>query len=73
LKPIFINGKRVYELPTLGEIREYHRNQLSLFWEEYLRILNPEEYHVDLSRKLWETKQNLMQNIYNSIKDEFDE
>lgn len=70
LVPIFTQGKRVYELPSLGEIRSFHQSQLSLFWEEYLRILNPEEYPVDLSQKLWDTKQNLLQSIYQSIKRE---
>ncbi|GAA5345360.1 nicotinate phosphoribosyltransferase [Planifilum fimeticola] len=70
LVPIFRDGKRVYELPSLEEIRNYHREQLSLFWEEYLRLLNPEEYPVDLSRDLWEEKQNLLNKIYASIREE---
>lgn len=70
LVPIFREGKRVYELPSLEEIRKYHREQLSLFWEEYLRILNPEEYPVDLSRDLWEEKQDLLKKIYTSIREE---
>jgi nicotinate phosphoribosyltransferase len=70
LLPIFQDGKRVYDPPSLEEIRKYHREQLSLFWEEYLRILNPEEYPVDLSRDLWEEKQNLLKKIYASIREE---
>src|SRR5690606_41274636 len=70
LVPVFREGKRVYELPSLEEIRKYHREQLSLFWEEYLRILNPEEYPVDLSRDLWEGKQDLLNKIYASIREE---
>ncbi|MBH8599015.1 MULTISPECIES: nicotinate phosphoribosyltransferase [unclassified Thermoactinomyces] len=70
LQPIFKNGERVYELPSLDEIRRYHQQQLSLFWEEHLRILNPEEYHVDLSENLWQTKQQLLHDIYESIKAE---
>jgi nicotinate phosphoribosyltransferase len=70
LLPIFRDGKRVYDPPSLEEIRKYHREQLSLFWEEYLRILNPEEYPVDLSRDLWEEKQNLLKKIYASIREE---
>ena len=33
-----------------------------------MRILNPEEYPVDLSRDLWEEKQNLLKKIYASIR-----
>ena len=70
LKPIFQNGKLVYDLPSLNEIRAYHREQLSQFWEEYLRILNPEEYHVNLSTKLWQTKEEMIQKVYQTIKTE---
>ncbi|KPV57685.1 nicotinate phosphoribosyltransferase [Paenibacillus sp. A3] len=60
LRPIFANGKQVYELPTLETIREHHRNQLTLFWPEYLRKLNPEVYPVDLSPKAWDQKMELI-------------
>ncbi|SFI89536.1 nicotinate phosphoribosyltransferase [Thermoflavimicrobium dichotomicum] len=73
LQPIFVGGQRVYSLPTLQEIKAYHQSQLSLFWEEYLRILNPEEYPVDLSQKLWDQKQNLIKEIYAKIKQEMEE
>jgi nicotinate phosphoribosyltransferase len=73
LVPIFKNGKLVYHPPKLGEVRSYHKEQLSLFWEEYLRILNPEEYPVDLSEKLWTTKQTMLQEIVQSIKGGRDE
>ncbi|PES95267.1 nicotinate phosphoribosyltransferase [Priestia megaterium] len=61
LQPIFEKGKQVYILPTLDQIRAYHQEQLTLFWEEYLRKLNPEVYPVDLSKEVWETKLNLYQ------------
>ncbi|MFC4324211.1 nicotinate phosphoribosyltransferase [Litchfieldia salsa] len=60
LKPIFQDGKQVYDLPTLKEIRTYHNEQLSLFWEEYLRKLNPEHYSVVLSESVWKVKTDLM-------------
>jgi nicotinate phosphoribosyltransferase len=41
-KALFKKGELVYELPTLEQIRSYHRKQLELFWPEYLRKLNPE-------------------------------
>jgi nicotinate phosphoribosyltransferase len=60
LVPIYKDGEQVYELPTLEEIKKYHKTQLNLFWEEYLRKLNPEKYPVDLSEKLLNTKINLI-------------
>lgn len=65
--PIFQQGNLVYTLPNLEEIRQFHQQQMNQFWEEYLRILNPEEYPVDLSDTLWETKQNLLEEIHNQI------
>ena len=60
LQPIFINGEQVYDLPPLKKVREYHQQQLALFWPEYLRKLNPEFYRVNMSLALWQLKQKLM-------------
>ena len=56
LQPIFENGKRVYELPTLQEIKKYKDEQIEALWDEYKRILNPEQYPVDLSQKTYDQK-----------------
>ncbi|GGK07081.1 nicotinate phosphoribosyltransferase [Lentibacillus kapialis] len=61
LKPIFINGKQVYDLPPLEEIHRYHEEQLSYIWPETLRLLNPQTYYVDLSYELWKMKQDMME------------
>ncbi|GKS10305.1 nicotinate phosphoribosyltransferase [Paenibacillus chitinolyticus] len=63
LKPVFEDGKQVYELPSLEEMRAHHRKQLDLFWPEYLRKLNPEKYAVDLSTKTWEMKMKMIENF----------
>ncbi|QWU14088.1 nicotinate phosphoribosyltransferase [Paenibacillus sophorae] len=60
LEPIFVKGFQVYTLPGLDEIRCYHKEQLSLFWPEYLRKLNPEVYRVNLSERVWTRKQELI-------------
>lgn len=70
LQPIFKKGRLVYALPNLKQIRKYHNEQLSLFWEEYLRILNPEEYAVDMTEYLWRMKQNLLIEISEKIRRE---
>ena len=56
LHDIFIDGKLVYELPTIQEIKDYSTQSLSEFYEEYRRVLNPEKYPVDLSQKLYDDK-----------------
>ncbi len=60
LTQVFQNGLLVYELPSLEEIRQYHREQMDLFWPEYLRKLNPEIYRINISEEVWELKQKLM-------------
>jgi nicotinate phosphoribosyltransferase len=61
LKPILLEGEQVYVLPAMEQIRHYHQEQLKLFWPEYLRKLNPETYPVDLSVKVWELRESLIQ------------
>ncbi|MCM3782875.1 nicotinate phosphoribosyltransferase [Neobacillus mesonae] len=60
LTPIFVNGRKVYELPTLDQIRAYHREQMDMFWPEYLRKLNPEIYRVHISPAAWNLKQKML-------------
>ena len=63
--PIFKNGKLVYDMPDLVSIRRYCAEQLDTLWPEVKRFSNPHHYYVDLSRKLWETKQDLLNNSKN--------
>ncbi|MGH2227114.1 nicotinate phosphoribosyltransferase, partial [Enterococcus faecalis] len=59
LQDIFVVGKRVYELPTLDEIKQYAKENLDSLWKEYKRDLNPQNYPVDLSTDCWNHKMNL--------------
>lgn len=60
LTTIYKNGELAYALPTLDEIRAHHQEQLKLFWPEYLRLLNPELYPVNLSEKAYDLKMELI-------------
>lgn len=62
LKPIFINGKLVYETPPISEIRDYCQKQVATLWEEVRRFENPHRYYVDLSQKLWDLKNEMLSN-----------
>jgi nicotinate phosphoribosyltransferase len=53
-------GKRVKESPQIEEIREYKIKALSNFWDEHKRLINPQEYYVDLSQELWELKDKMI-------------
>ncbi len=62
-KPIFLNGKLVYERPTTEEIRNYCAEQLDMQWDEVKRFENPHNYYVDLSPKLWDIKQLMLHKL----------
>ncbi len=62
-KPIFINGKLVYDCPSTAEIREHCKKELDMQWDEVKRFENPHNYYVDLSPKLWDEKQMMLHNL----------
>lgn len=59
LKPIFINGKLVYETPSINQIKERVKKDLSTLWDENKRLINPQPPFVDLSDKLYELRNKL--------------
>ncbi len=63
LKPIFKNGELVYDMPTTDEIRKYCAEQMDMQWDEVKRFENPHNYYVDLSPKLWDTKQLMLHKL----------
>ncbi|MGX7106208.1 nicotinate phosphoribosyltransferase [Hutsoniella sourekii] len=67
LHDIFKAGKRVYKLPNINEIREYAKENYMGLWDEYRRILNPEQYPVDLSQDLYDTKMESIAEIRDSV------
>lgn len=58
--PIFKDGKLVYDLPDLQQIRKYCQEQVDTLWDEVKRFTNPHTYYVDLSQKLWDIKYGLL-------------
>lgn len=58
--PIFKNGELVYQLPSLEEIRKKAKEELNTLWNESLRIDNPHKHYVDLSKDLWNLKNNML-------------
>lgn len=60
LKPIFLNGKCCYESPRVMEIREYCQKELDTLWDETRRLVNPHRVYVDLSKKLYDIKIDLL-------------
>jgi nicotinate phosphoribosyltransferase len=53
-------GKQVYELPSLEEIRERRQQDVAALDPGIRRLVNPHIYHVSLTQKLWDLKQELI-------------
>ena len=62
-EPIYLKGKRVYDLPSLEEIRSYAKEEMNRLWDEMLRFEHPHKYYVDLSEKLWKIKLDLIKDM----------
>ena len=60
LKPVFINGACVYDSPSVMEIAAYCAEEKKTLWDETKRLFNPHKVDVDLSRKLYDEKQALL-------------
>ncbi len=57
---IYENGKLVYKLPNIHDIRRHCQNEIEGMWDEVKRFNNPHNYYVDLSQKLWDIKHNMI-------------
>jgi nicotinate phosphoribosyltransferase len=64
---IFENGRLVYETPSLQEIREYFKKNIEVLWDEYKRLMNPEDYPVDLSEKCWNNKMRNIEEVKQKV------
>lgn len=63
LVPIFEEGNRLYDLPSLSSIKAYADQTFDQLWDEYKRILNPQDYPVDLAQDVWDHKMALIDTI----------
>ena len=60
MEKIFENGECVYTSPKVMDIREYCLKEQDTLWEETKRFVNPHEVYVDLSKKLYNMKLELL-------------
>ena len=60
LVEIFQEGNLVYSQLSLTEIQAYARKEFDKLWDEYKRVLNPQDYPVDLARDIWQDKMDLI-------------
>ena len=61
LVPVFKGGELVYDCPDLKDVKAHCADSVAHVWEEVLRFENPHRYYVDLSPKLWELKNKLLE------------
>ena len=57
---VYKDGRLVYKLPELNEIKQYCAEQIETLWDEVKRFENPHAYYVDLSKRLWNEKSRLL-------------
>lgn len=60
---VFKDGRQVYAIPSVQESAQYFKENKKTLWNEYLRLLNPEFYPVDLSTKCWENRNNILRKV----------
>lgn len=61
LVPLYKDGNLVYRRRNIQEICEYTQKELNSLWAEYKRLKRPHLYKVDLSKKLWDLKNKMME------------
>ncbi|MBQ4263359.1 MAG: nicotinate phosphoribosyltransferase [Bacilli bacterium] len=67
--PIFKNGKLIYKVPTLNEIRQYAQKEFDTLYPEAKRFNNPHIQYVTLSPKLLKLKRNLIEKSRENIEE----
>lgn len=60
LVDVLKEGKLVYELPSIEEMRERRQADIERLDPGVKRLMNPHTYHVSLTRRLWNLKQDLI-------------
>lgn len=63
LKPVFNQGRIVYKLPKIEEIRQRTFDRLALFDKTHKRLINPHIYPVGLEESLYNLRTNLVLKI----------
>ena len=53
----------MYTCPDLNDIKKFCKAQVGTLWDEVKRFENPHVYYVDLSQKLWDTRNTLLKEL----------
>lgn len=60
LVKVFDKGKLVYAMPTIEEMRQRRREDIDRLDSGVRRLVNPHIYHVSLTQRLWDLRQQLI-------------
>lgn len=61
--PVFKKGECCYHSPSVMEIRDICQKELDTLWDETRRFVNPHQVYVDLSKKLYDMKIGLLEEM----------
>jgi nicotinate phosphoribosyltransferase len=67
---ILRQGKLVYDLPSLEGIRAWRQRDVDALDPGIRRLVNPHIYHVSLTQRLWDLKQELIAHALQGVKEE---
>lgn len=68
LTPLFIDGKCVRKKKKVLDIKAHTEQEKASLWIQYRRNENPQIYKVDLSKKLWTLKNELLEKNSQAVK-----
>ncbi|MDO5136748.1 MAG: nicotinate phosphoribosyltransferase, partial [Eubacteriales bacterium] len=63
LVPVIKGGDTVYTSPSVMELREICQKEQATLWDESRRFVNPQKVYVDLSRRLYDTRVELIEEM----------
>jgi nicotinate phosphoribosyltransferase len=67
IEPLLVDvlreGKLVYTFPSIEEIRKVRRRDIERLDAGVKRLMNPHLYHVSLTQKLWDLKQEMIRSF----------
>lgn len=66
LKPIFQKGQKVYERPTIHEIKKKAQKSMEFFDKAHKRLVNPHIYPVGLEESLYQLRNSLVFKMKNN-------
>ena len=70
LEPLVESGKPSSAPRSLKEIQAYRKQEEGSIWDQYLRLVNPSIFKVDLSDKLWALKHTMLHGRWETDKPE---